>query len=317
MILKILLTGKNGQVGAELARQLPRLGGVLALDREQLDLTKPKVIQRAIRETKPRIIVNAAAYTAVDKAEEEESIARTVNAEAPGVMAEEAKKIGALLVHYSTDYVFNGTKTTPYTEEDPPNPISAYGRTKFAGEQAIRASGVPHLIFRTAWIYATRGRNFLLTILRLATQREELRIVHDQIGAPSWGREIARATTEVLEQVTQQGNLEQGPSLRGGIYHMTAAGMTNWYDFALAILEEAALVPPDVPWFEAATGGKPLIARRIVPISTQEYPTPARRPQYSVLSNSRLVRDFGIELPHWRSQLRSAVTLDGVSNNIQ
>jgi dTDP-4-dehydrorhamnose reductase len=317
MILKILLTGKNGQVGAELARQLPRLGGVLALDREQLDLTKPKVIQRAIRETKPRIIVNAAAYTAVDKAEEEESIARTVNAEAPGVMAEEAKKIGALLVHYSTDYVFNGTKTTPYTEEDPPNPISAYGRTKFAGEQAIRASGVPHLIFRTAWIYATRGRNFLLTILRLATQREELRIVHDQIGAPSWGREIARATTEVLEQVTQQGNLEQGPSLRGGIYHMTAAGMTNWYDFALAILEEAALVPPDVPWFEAATGGKPLIARRIVPISTQEYPTPAHRPQYSVLSNSRLVRDFGIELPHWRSQLRSAVTLDGVSNNIQ
>jgi dTDP-4-dehydrorhamnose reductase len=307
--LKILLTGRNGQVGGDLAELLPRLGEVLALGREQLDLTKPKAIQRAIRETKPQIIVNAAAYTAVDKAEEEESLARTINAEAPGVMAEEAKKIGALLVNFSTDYVFDGSKTSPYTEEDPPSPISAYGRTKFAGEQSIRASGVPHLIFRTAWIYATRGRNFLLTILRLATEREELRVVHDQLGAPTWSQEIARATTAVLEQLMQQASLESAPSQRAGIYNMTAEGVTSWHEFAQAILEEAALVAPDAPWFKAATAGKPLIARRVVPISTLEYPTPAHRPAYSVLSNSRLLHDFGIELPHWRSQLRSAVML--------
>lgn len=299
--------GKNGQVGSDLAGRLPRLGDVLAIDLEQLDLTKPDEIRRTIREIRPQIIVNAAAYTAVDKAEEQESLAYSINAKAPEVMAEEAKKIGALLVHYSTDYVFDGSKSSPYTEEDPPNPINAYGRTKLAGEQAIQTSGVPHLILRTAWIYATRGGNFLLTILRLATQREELRIVRDQVGAPVWSRAIADATTKALEQVIQRGSWESANSRPGGIYHITAAGVTNWYEFALAILEEAAFVPPGAPWFKAATGGKPLIARRVIPITTPEYPTPARRPAYSVLSNSRLLRDFGIELPDWRSQLRSAV----------
>lgn len=302
--------GKNGQVGSKLAGRLPRLGEVLAIDLEQLDLKKPDEIRRMIREIRPQIIVNAAAYTAVDKAEEEESLAYSINAEAPAVMAEEAKKIGTLLVHYSTDYVFDGSKTCPYTEEDPPNPINAYGRTKLAGEQAIRTSDAPHFILRTAWIYATRGSNFLLSILRLATQREELKVVRDQIGAPVWSQAIADATTKVLEQVIQRGGWESATSCRSGIYHITAAGVTNWYEFALAILEEAALVPPDAPWFKAATGGKPLIARRVIPITTPEYPTPARRPAYSVLSNSRLLRDFGIELPNWRSQLRSAMTLD-------
>ena len=306
--MKILLMGKNGQVGTELAQLLPRLGKLFGFDWQELELTKPDEIRRTIRNIRPQIIVNAAAYTAVDKAEEEESFAYRINAEAPRVMAEESKNVGALLVHYSTDYIFDGLKTSPYTEEDSPNPINAYGRTKLSGEQAIRASGVPHLIFRTAWLYATRGKNFLLTILRLATQREELRIVHDQFGAPAWSRVIAWATTKVLEQVMQQGSFKSALSRVGSTYHMTAAGVTNWYEFALAILEEAALLPRGAPWFEAATDGKPLIARRVIPISTPDYPTPARRPAYSVLSNSRLQRDFGIELPHWRVQLRSAMT---------
>lgn len=314
MKLKILLTGRNGQVGAELTRLLPRLGEVVALGREQLDLTKRGEIRRTILEIQPKIIVNAAAYTNVDQAEREEALALAINAEAPGWMAEEAKKIGALLVHYSTDYVFDGSKSTPYREEDPPNPINAYGRTKLAGEQAIAAAGVPHLILRTEWVYATHGRNFLLTILRLATQREELRIVRDQIGSPTWSREIARATTEVLEQQLQQDGLESALSQHGGTYHMTAAGMTNWYEFALAVLEEAARVPAGTPWFKAATSGKPLITRRVIPVTTSEYPTPAHRPAYSVLSNSRLQEIFGIRLPDWRAQMRSAFSLGSLKN---
>src|SRR5438046_1728726 len=176
----ILLTGKNGQVGAELLRLLPQVGEVVALGHDQLDLSNPTDIRRTIREARPQLIVNAAAYTAVDQAETDETTARAVNAEAPGIMAEEAKKIGAALIHYSTDYVFDGTKKAPYDESDPVNPINTYGKTKLTGEDAIRNSGLPHLIFRTSWVYATRGRNFLLTILRLATEREELRIVSDQ-----------------------------------------------------------------------------------------------------------------------------------------
>src|SRR5258708_14862433 len=193
----ILLTGKNGQVGAELLRLLPQLGEVVAFGHDQLNLSNPSDICRRVREVRPQLIVNAAAYTAVDQAETDETTAQTVNAEAPGLMAEEAKKIGAALVHYSTDFVFDGTKKLPYDETDSANPINVYGKTKFAGEKAIRGSGVPHLIFRTSWVYATRGRNFQLTILRLATEREELRIGSYQVGAPTCASDVAAATTSV------------------------------------------------------------------------------------------------------------------------
>jgi dTDP-4-dehydrorhamnose reductase len=201
--------------------------------------------------------------------------------------------------------VFDGLKTSPYDEDDPANPLNVYGRTKLEGERAIQASGAAHLILRTAWVYATEGKNFLLTILRLATQREELRIVRDQIGAPTLAGELARAATNILAQISGG---DGGPfSLAdvGGIYHMTAAGETSWCDFASAILQEAAAIPAACPWFAAATSGLPLIARRIIPITTNDYPTPARRPAYSVLSNVRLNRTFSLHLPDWRTQLHS------------
>jgi dTDP-4-dehydrorhamnose reductase len=295
----------NGQLVRELNSTLPRICEVTPLDRQRLDLTKPEEIRRAIRTFHPSFIVNAAAYTAVDKAESEETVARAINAEAPAVMGEEAKKIGASLIHFSTDYVFDGLKTFPYDEDDPTNPQNAYGRTKLEGERAIQASQATHLIFRTAWVYATEGRNFLLTILRLATQREELKIVRDQIGAPTLNSEIARATTNILSQIS---DTEGGPfSLAdvSGIYHMTAGGETTWYDFTNAIVEEAANIPATRPWFAAATSSLPLIARRVIPITANEYPTPARRPAYSVLSNARLNRTFSLQLPDWRKQLHS------------
>lgn len=305
MTLSILLTGKNGQVGEELGRMLPRLGKLTALGREDLDLSKPDEVRRAIRGVGPNLIVNAAAYTAVDRAERDEAAARAVNADAPGVMAEEAKRIGAALVHYSTDYVFDGSKPTPYEENDLTNPLGVYGRTKREGEQAIESAGVPHLTFRTSWVYATRGRNFLLTILRLATEREELRIVEDQAGAPTWSRAIALATTRILERILQsQGGFSSGEF--SGIYHMTAGGRTTWYDFARAILEESGRQSPSVPWFAAATNGMPLLTRQVVPIATADYPTPARRPPNSVLSNSRLTATFGFGLPDWRDGLHQA-----------
>ena len=301
----ILLIGTNGQVGRELNSRLPRIAEVTPLDRQRLDLTQPEEIRRAIRSFHPAVIVNAAAYTAVDKAESEETLARAINAEAPAVMAEEAKKIGASLIHFSTDYVFDGSKNSPYVEDDPPNPQNVYGRTKLEGERALQASGAAHLIFRTAWVYAPAGRNFLLTILRLATQREELKIVRDQIGAPTLSSEIAAATTNILAQVCDNERRPFSLADLSGIYHMTAGGETNWYAFATAILEEAGASPAASPWFAAATNSLPLIARRVIPISTQEYPTPARRPAYSVLSNARLNRTFSVQLPDWRKQLRS------------
>jgi len=304
MKYRILLTGKNGQVGAELAALLPSLGEVTAYDRHQLDLSKPDQIRRAIRNTRPHVIVNAAAYTFVDQAESEEWEARVINADAPAMMAEEAKRIGAALVHYSTDYIFDGSKNLPYDENDPPNPMNVYGKTKLAGEQAIQDAGLPHLIFRTAWVYGTRGRNFLLTILRLATEREELRIVRDQFGAPTWSREIAKSTARILAQLSEQG--QEAFSRSSGIYHMTATGETSWFEFGKAILEEASQTSQGVSWFAKATGGHQLVARLVTPVTTEEYPTVARRPAYSVLSNSRLKHVFGSELPHWRLQLHLA-----------
>src|SRR6202162_3304877 len=312
MKYRILLTGKNGQVGAELAALLPRLGEVTAFDRHQLDLSKPDQIRRAIRDTRPQVIVNAAAYTFVDQAESEEWEARVINADAPAVMAEEAKRIGAALVHYSTDYIFDGSKTVPYDENDPPSPISVYGKTKLAGEQAIQDAEIPHLIFRTAWVYGTRGRNFLLTISRLATEREELRIVRDQFGAPTWSREIAMGTARILAQLSEQGR--EAFSRSSGIYHMTATGETSWFEFGRAILEEASRTSQGVSWFAAATGGHSLVTRLLTPVTTEEYPTLARRPAYSELSNSRLEHMFDSELPHWRTQRARSKTNPSIHN---
>jgi dTDP-4-dehydrorhamnose reductase len=305
---RILLTGKNGQIGAELAIVLPALGEVIALDRQQLDLSRPDDIRRTIQDVHPSLIINAAAYTAVDQAENDEAVAQAINADAPARMAQEAKKIGAGLVHYSTDYVYDGSKDSPYEESDPPSPLSVYGKTKLAGEQAIRDVGLPHLIIRTAWVYGTRGRNFLLTILRLASQREDLRIVADQFGAPTWCREIAHGTASVLARLMadQEGALSLPES--GGVYHMTAAGITTWYDFAVAILDEASHVPANLSWLATATGGQTLLAKWISPITTAQYSTPARRPAYSVLSSSRLAQRFGVQLVEWRTQLHSVFT---------
>jgi dTDP-4-dehydrorhamnose reductase len=306
MKLKILLIGKNGQVGRELGRLLPSVGEVFALDRRQLDLLKPDDVRRTIREIRPQLIVNAAAYTAVDQAESDEPTARAINADAPLLMAQEAKKVGAALVHYSTDYVFDGLKTSPYCESDAPNPVSVYGKTKLAGELAIQEAGVPHLIFRTAWVYATHGRNFLLTILRLASEREELRVVSDQIGAPTWARELARATVAVIDRILRNHQNEFSSEGMTGIYHMTATGVTNWFAFAKAILGEASQSPIIPAWMAIATKGRPLITNQISAISTIEYPTAARRPAYSVLSNSLLDHTFDVQLRDWRSALHDA-----------
>jgi len=287
---------------------LPSVGDVTALDRRQLDLSRAQQISEIVSSIRPSIIVNAAAYTAVDRAESDESTAHAINAEAPGIIAQEAAKLGALLVHYSTDYVFDGAKRTPYAEADAPNPLSVYGKTKLEGERAIQRTGAAHLIFRTQWIYAREGKNFLRTVLKLATEREELRIVGDQIGSPTSSREVAAATVRILREISGD---QQARPLRNvsGIYHMTATGETNWCDFANAILDEATRESSDKSWISAVTAQRPLIAHRVVAIPTSEYPTPARRPVYSVLSNALLARTFGFELADWRVQLHSALGL--------
>jgi dTDP-4-dehydrorhamnose reductase len=303
--LKILLIGKAGQIGRELVPLLERAGELTAMDRHGLNLSVPDEIRRVIRAVRPDWIVNAAAYTAVDRAESDEASARSFNAVAPGVMAEEAKGLGALLVHYSTDYVFDGTKGQPYGEEDPPHPLGVYGRTKLEGERAIQQIAPAYLILRTAWVYAREGRNFLLTVLRLATEKQELRIVQDQVCAPIWSREIAAATADILSQ------LQTGPkglpawSEIKGIFHVSASGETNWFEFARAILGLASSQTRPADWFTAATMNRPLIARHVVPITTTEYPTPARRPAYSVLANRKVDDKFGVRLPDWETQLRS------------
>ena len=312
----ILLTGKNGQVGGELLRHLPQLGEVVAPGREQMDLSKPDDIRRTILDVRPQLIINAAAYTAVDQAETDQAMAQAINQEAPGLMAVEAKKIGATLLHYSTDYVFDGTKRVPYDEADSANPINVYGKTKFAGEQEIRSSGVPYLIFRTAWVYGKRGRNFLLTILRLATEREELRIVSDQVGAPTCAADLAAATCKILGGISERNRGKFVFPEIGGTYHMSAAGQTTWYDFAQAIFKEAKAAPHDLGWLAEATKGRQLITRRVIPISTEEFHSPACRPSYSVLSNSRLNQAFGIALPDWQSQLQRCFASDCATADI-
>lgn len=275
--MRILLTGGQGQVGWELRRTLAVLGEVIAPGRDALDLASADSIVAAVRTARPGLIVNAAAYTAVDQAESESDLAMRVNGYAPGILAEEAHKAGAMLVHYSTDYVFDGSKAAPYVEADPVAPLNAYGRTKLAGEQAVMASGAAHLILRTSWVYAPRGRNFLLTVRKLGRERKELKIVDDQIGAPTPARMIAEATAHLVS-----GN----PAESAGIYHLSAAGQTSWHEFAAEILrgvEGAAMVRP---------------------IPTSEYPTPARRPKNSLLDNSRFLKHFGFALPDWRVGLQ-------------
>lgn len=303
---KILLTGKSGQVGFELAKILPALGEVIAPDRREMDLQSSDSTRRMIRDVRPEVIVNAAAYTDVSKAEIEKDKARAINADAPEIMAEEGKKIGSVLLHYSTDYVFDGTKTCPYDEEDEPNPINVYGETKLAGEHAVQHTGVPYLIFRTAWVYGMKGRNFLTTVLQLATEREELTVVRDQIGAPTWSREIAVATKSALVQLAECG--QNSLSKLNGVYHLTSAGQTSRFDFANAILEEASRTTLAVRQLPIAIQSRPIITRRIIPVTTERYPSPARRPAYSVLSNKKLQRVFGIALPNWRIQLQMAFT---------
>ena len=276
--MRILLTGRNGQVGWELERKLAPLGEVIATDRATLDLADPDQIRRAVREARPEVIVNAAAYTAVDQAEREPEIAFAVNATAPRVLAEETERIGALLVHYSTDYVFDGKKSAPYLEDDSPAPLNVYGRSKLAGEEAVGRSGCHHIVLRTSWVYGARGRNFLLTVLRLAKERPELRIVADQIGAPTWCRALAEATKEIIS-----GALDDLSA--SGLYHATNGGETSWFEFAVEILRIAGIETP------------------VRPIATAEYPTPAVRPANSRLQNSKLRSVFGLSLPDWRSSL--------------
>ncbi len=285
----ILLIGRNGQIGRELCDALAPMDAlssprkVVAVDRAALDLADPDSIRGAVRRIAPGLIVNAAAYTAVDKAEEEADLAMAVNAVAPGILAEEAKRLGAPLVHYSTDYVFDGSASRPYAETDATSPPGVYGRSKLAGEEAIRAVGPVHLILRTAWVYSMHGHNFLLTIRRLARERDELRIVADQRGAPSWAGEIARATAAILAR----GGLAE----KSGLYHVAAAGETTWHGFAEAIVAGMR------------DAGEEVRTTRVVPISTADYPTPAARPAYSVLDCSKLRETFGVTLPDWRESL--------------
>jgi dTDP-4-dehydrorhamnose reductase len=288
--MKILLTGATGQVGWELARTLLPLGEVIAVNRTQADLADLTSLRAVIQHHKPNVIVNPAAYTAVDKAETEQELAFLINAEAPGVLAEEAKKIGALLVHYSTDYVFDGTKSTPYTEADSPNPINAYGQSKLAGEQVIQSVAGDYLILRTSWVYAARGNNFLKTILRLAAEREELSIVADQIGSPTWARLIAQTTSHIVRQVITE---RQDNSFNSSLYHLTSIGDTSWHGFAEKIVD-----------IVREQGKIALKIRAILPIPTSNYPLPAQRPANSRLATNRLEQQFGLTMPSWDNALR-------------
>lgn len=286
--MKILLIGKSGQVGYELDRSLRTVGEVIAAGRREADLSDADQLRKLIRETRPDLIVNAAAYTAVDKAESEPALASQINAEAPGIMAEEAFRLGAAIVHYSTDYVFDGQASEPYVEGDVTSPRNVYGESKLAGEKAIAATGVAHLILRTSWVYGMRGSNFLMTMLRLARERTELRIVNDQHGAPTWCRNIADATSHVLAQLSAAPDRGQWWAEKGGIYHLAAQGQTTWNDFGRAI-------------FASARMSRTI---EVTPISTREYPTPAIRPAYSALSCEKLQNTFGLRMPHWETALQ-------------
>lgn len=283
--MNILLTGRNGQVGWELQRTLLPLGRIEAVDQQELDLADPAAIRRMLDALRPDVIVNPAAYTAVDKAESEPGLAHAVNAEAPALLAQWAARQGALMIHYSTDYVFDGAKPAPYVETDPAGPLGVYGRSKRAGEEAVLASGADHLIFRTSWVYGARGANFLRTMLRLAAEREELRVVNDQIGAPTWARFLAEATALALRQALAE---RRHGRFESGLFHLACAGETSWHGFASAIVE----------------GRQGLRVKAVTPITTAEYPLPAPRPANSRLNTDAFRARFGLALPGWRDCLQ-------------
>lgn len=289
---KILVTGKYGQVGWELCRSLSTLGEVVGIDQEDLDLCNPEAIRSYVRALRPDIIVNPAAYTAVDPAETEKQLAHAINAEAPEILATEAKKLNALFVHYSTDYVFDGDATLPYLEEDPTSPKNVYGNSKRLGEEAVLSVGGRSLLFRTSWVYGARGKNFLLTMLKLAKERDQLKIVEDQVGAPTWSRSLAEATAQALLLCLNWGDHQQQPF---GLYHMTSAGTTNWREFAETIF---ALYHK-----KGSAKGHSFAIPKILGIKTEEYPTPASRPKFSLLNNQKLYQTFGLQLPHWKNAL--------------
>lgn len=290
----VLVTGVTGQVGFEMLRTLQGFGRVVAADRAMLDLSDIDSIRACVRQVRPALIVNPAAYTAVDNAEKDVALARAINADAPAVLAEEARRTGALLVHYSTDYVFDGRSNTPYAEDDAVNPLNVYGLTKLEGERAITASACRHIIFRTSWVYGSRGKNFLLTMLRLAQDRDELRIVADQIGAPTWSASIAAMTAEVLAQgLVDDEGFAQWAERKSGIYHLTSSGHTSWAGFASAIFEEEELAE----------------RVKVIPIPSSDYPVPAKRPMNSRLDVSKLAASFGIVPPDWRDALRVCLRL--------
>ncbi|MCU0524260.1 MAG: dTDP-4-dehydrorhamnose reductase [Elainella sp. Prado103] len=292
---RILLIGQDGQVGQELQRRLSPLGTLIGVGRSQLDLTQPEMIQPVIENANPDLIVNAAAYTAVDQAESEPEMAFAANGTAPGKMAEVAQSLGIPLLHISTDYVFDGSKNTPYLETDPTRPLGIYGKSKQAGEAAILAVADRHpdfryVILRTAWVYGALGKgNFVKTMLRLGGDRTEVRVVADQVGTPTWAGEIAETLTQLTEKFLQT---PAAPNTLSGIYHFTNSGVTSWYDFAVAIFEEAQSL------------GVPLTLQRVVPITTAEYPTPTQRPAYSALANQKIQALLGSIAPHWRQSLR-------------
>ncbi len=287
--MKFLLTGKNGQVGFELQRALAPLGEVVAVDRSACDLADPDAIRALIARLRPDVIVNPAAYTAVDRAESDETAAHAINAIAPGVIGEAARAIGAVVVHYSTDYVFDGTGEGAYRESDTPNPQSVYGRTKLAGEQALQASGADHLIFRTSWVFGAHGGNFAKTMLRLASERDVLKVVADQYGAPTPAALLADATAQVLGRLQREGR----NGFPFGLYHLVADGVTTWHAYAQAVVSAAA------------AAGKPLkiAAADIEAIPTSAYPVPAPRPANSRLNTDQFRQAFGLRLPPWEEGL--------------
>ncbi len=286
---RILITGGDGQLGWELARTFAPFGEIFAFDRAKLDLADADAIRTRCREVRPALILNAGAYTAVDKAESEPDIAMQVNGIAPGILAEEASRLDATLIHYSTDYVFDGLAKTPYREVDATAPQSVYGRTKLAGENAVVAVAKHYLVLRTSWLYGNRRQNFMLTMLRLARERDELRVVGDQIGAPTWVRTVSEATARSVATNDSSAQL----SIASGIYHLTAAGKTSWAGFATAILEGSE--DPERR------------AKRVIPITTTDYPTPAKRPAYSVLSLAKISAASGFQPLDWREQLAACL----------
>lgn len=290
---RILIVGAAGQLGKELQRSFAGTGEILCRDKESVDLAIESQVRELVRGTEPDLILNAAAYTAVDRAESEPDLAMAINAHAPRVLAEEARRRNILLVHYSTDYVFNGSKSSPWVETDRPDPLSVYGKTKLAGEEAIRAIGGKHLIFRTSWVYGPHGNNFLLTMLRLGKERDQLSIVDDQVGAPTTSIALADATRTIVEGALT-GRFGAAADW-AGLYHMTCAGSVSWCGFAQAIFARAAAFTQKAP--------------RIYPISTSEYPTPAQRPHNSLLSNEKLRSRFALTLPNWEAALDTVVGL--------